>query len=328
MGIEAPRIQWLQKVAGLLWVAVLLVSCAAPVNDNTTDLGRQAIIDETNRDLDNGDCVSAVKEIQPLYNSANTDNRTRMIMASAWACHAQLNFFGFLDSLTQNGSGLANGALWSFLTLSFPSALGKDYMAEGSDLGIDATMAVLNSGIPILPANLFNLGNNPESILLTDRTNDANAYLTFLAMAAIGSYQSRYGNPFPNGKKGPAGLPWTSAGAVDSNGCAYASAILNMVDSMGALATASTGLNSSITQIQSAFQLTIHDACDKGCQNQAPLPGWVNSGCTTITPCTACPAMLHDRNACTGLVSDQVSCAASGIVNFINVHPLGWQTGP
>src|SRR6185295_1004556 len=107
--------------------------------------------------LNVGDCVGALNRILPLYNSANSDNDVRMLTASVYACHGGLNFFGFLDSLTQNGSGLAGNAFWAYLTGEFPSSSG-DYKAEGPVLSIDALMAVVKSGIPILPSSQINAG--------------------------------------------------------------------------------------------------------------------------------------------------------------------------
>jgi len=148
-------------------------------------------------------------------------------------------------------------------------------------------------------------------------------------MAAIGAYQARYGNPFPSGKKGNP-LPWTTAATVDADGCAYASAILNMVDSMGALAQSSSALNSSVSAIQSVFQTAIYQACDFGCQNTAvPIAGWVASGCTVAgAPARAARRRFMTGPPVTGLASDLNSCAVAGIVNFINVAPAGWLDGP
>src|SRR3954469_24023259 len=93
-------------------LSLTLAACSVPQNDIGSALGKQAILDEVNGALNVGDCVGALNRILPLYNSGNTDNDVRMITASAYACHANLNFFGFLDSLTQSASGLASSGLW------------------------------------------------------------------------------------------------------------------------------------------------------------------------------------------------------------------------
>ena len=101
-----------------------------------------------------------------------------------------------------------------------------------------ALMAAIKPGAAILTTSLINpTGFNPGSINVADRIDEANSYLVFTSMAAIGGIQNRFGNPFPSPsyRKGNP-LPWTNASLVNSDGCAYASAIVNFVDSIGVLA--------------------------------------------------------------------------------------------
>jgi hypothetical protein len=328
MGIERSRI------LALFASVACVTACSAPSAGPGTALGRQAVIDSVNQALDVGDCEGAVSRILPLLNSSSSDNEVRMIAASAYSCHAGLQFFSYLDSLTQEVDSLAGAPLWEFLARSFPSDASdpNDRKVEGAVLAMDALMASLKSGIPILPISYINYPSyNPGSVLVNDRTTDANAYLVFVSMAAMGAFQSRFGAPFANGKKSQ-DLPWTTAAAVDADGCAYASSIVNFVDSLGALAEISSTLRTSVSAIQAAFQLGFDDACERGCQNNNPGGGWVPTGCTAATVCSACPVRLRDRTACTGLASDEVSCAAAGLVNFVNAKGtgaiLGWQDGP
>jgi hypothetical protein len=313
--------------AAAVGAAVLLAACSSG-SDPLTSLGRQSILDQVNQALNDGDCATAVMKIGPLYNSVNTDNDVRMIAASAYVCYAGMNFFAFLNDLTSNAGSLAGQPFWEFLTRTFPSTVGADHVVEGALLSSDALMAVLQPGIPILPADFFNYpGNNPASLNLNDRTNDANSYLAFVAMAAVGGLQSRYGAPYANGRKSQ-NLTWNTAAAVDANGCAYASAIVNLVDSLGPLSNSSTAMRTNLLAIQAALEVPIFHACDIGCQNSAPAWGGPQSGCTVTTACASCPTGLRDRSACTGVVSDQVSCAAAGIVNYMNLGAFGWKTGP
>jgi hypothetical protein len=108
--------------------------------------------------------------------------------------------------------------------------------------------------------------------------------------------------------------------AVDVNACTYAGAILTFFDSIGQVgATIGSSLGGSVgsnlTTAAVTFAALINSACDTGCQN-CGLPAGT---------CSICPTELRYRNSCTGLATDKASCAAAGIVQFMDTSPLGWQ---
>jgi hypothetical protein len=308
--------------------ALALAGCGAPAWDAASTDGRQAIIDETNLALTRGECNSALDRILPLYQSASTANDVRLITASAYGCHAHINLFGLIDSLISNSGQVATNGLWSVLSLHFPSTLVEDRVVEASGLASEALFSVITPGQVVLPEYMINTDtSNPGSLVAADRLTNANAYLLFVAMAGIGGTQSRYGNPDPTtGNKGNP-LSWTTAAAVDEAGCAYASALVNFADALDVTADNLTGdLKDTIIQVRDTFVGELYQACEDGCQGAATFYG-TNSGCGgSATSCATCPIELRSRTACLGAATDPSSCAAAGLVNFINSHPiLGWQ---
>ncbi|MEK6580462.1 MAG: hypothetical protein AABZ55_14650, partial [Bdellovibrionota bacterium] len=272
------------------------------------------------------DCQGALALILPVYGSTGTDNDVRMLTASAYSCYAGVNFFKLIGDLNSNSSRLADRQFWGLLTQLFPSAAG-DRKAEYTSYAIEALQSVIPAGTTVPPASQINPGTpNIGSIYSTDRSIDSNEYLTFVAMAAIGTYQNRYGTPNPATFVKTVNLPWTTAAALTPDGCAYASAIVNFSDALDVVTQNTTGVYQQLLMgIKTNFQATIYTACDRGCQNSNPGGGWVPSGCTVTTACATCPIGLRDRNRCTGQNNDQVSCAAAGIVNFINTDLVfGW----
>ncbi len=302
-----------------------LSACGIPTAQLGSQLGKDAIINDANIALSNNDCTTALAKMLPLYNSSSTDNYVRLITASAYGCGANIDFLNVLNAMIQNSSALGGSGFWSFLTQQFPSTV-TDTRAESAYLGFDAVHSMLLSGIIVPSSYQVNTGTyNVGSTRYADRDSDANAYLTFLSIAAIGAMNNRYGSPNPTTYIKTVDLPWTTAATVDSNGCSYASAIVNMLDGLHATASAVGGAAStSLTTVLNAFDTVINAACDVGCQNIA-VPTWTQSGCTVTTACATCPTALRNRNSCQGIPADQVSCAAAGIVNFINKDlTAGW----
>jgi hypothetical protein len=297
-----------------------LVSCSGSL-DASNPLGKQALLDQVNIALSKQDCSTAIGELQGVYNSIQTDNNVRMTMASAYGCSAGINLFKVAGDVANNASNFTGSGFWEFLANEFPST-SADRVAESAQLAQDALQSVIDPASVVLPANMYNLkGFNPGALSPLDRVASANSFLFFVSMAGIGAFESRYGNPYPNGKKGN-NLPWSTPAAVTADGCAYASSIVNFVDSIGVLATLTTGgLATTLKALQSTFQTGIYAACDQGC----------NVICG-IGHCANCPDALRNRSSCvTGPTAntDPSSCAVTGLVNFINLTPLvGWATGP
>ena len=317
-----------------LWVALLAQSCSAPSLDGSTAAGKQGVFDRVYQAINYGDCATAVTAIEPLLNSSSTDNTVRMKAASAYACNARVNFFPLINNLVANSATLIGPGFWSKMAEFFPSTAGSDYVMEGAILGLDVLKAVLVPGALVLPANQTNAGTyNPGSVFISDRTSDSNMYMIFVAMSAIGGIQSRYGSPNPVTFVKTVDLPWTTAATVDDDGCAYASSIIYFIDALGDSASlVSPSLSPTLTSISVTFQAAINAACDAGCQGSTPGVGvppilragaWTPSGCA-LAACASCPTALRDRTRCTGLATDENSCAAAGIVNFINSSAIGW----
>jgi hypothetical protein len=315
---------FLKKYGFFYHLLFLLSGCAIPLSDTSSQLGRDAIIADANNALTRGDCTTALAKMIPLYNSANTDNYVRLITASAYACGAGLDFLHLMEEMIDNSATLGGSGFWRFVTEQFPSTV-ADTRAESALLAFDAVHAMIAPGIIVPAAYQLNTGSyNVGSSRYTDRDENANAYLPFIAMAAMGAIQNRYGAPDGTFVK-TVDLPWETAATVDSDGCAYASAVVNMLDGLHATANVVQGsISTTLTTILNGFDTVVNAACDIGCQNTA-VPGWTQSGCTVTTACAECPTALRDKTACQGIPADQVSCAAAGIVNFINNDPIaGW----
>ncbi len=327
----------MRSILALVFGLSLLCGCGAPSPDASTETGKRQIIDQANKALTTSDCSTALELLLPVYNSSDTDNEVRMLTASAYACWANINYFKLIGDIVTNSATLASSGFWNFASQDFPSTIGQDHVAEGALLSQDALLATLKTGIPVLPSGAINSGTyNEGSVYSLDRIDDSNLYLIFTALAGIGSLQNRYGSP--NSSYHPqSALPWTTAANVSTDGCGYASSILNFVDAIEAAKNiVPSNLKNTLTSISTNFSAAIDLACDYGCTGQkppaiAPLnPSnkWVASGCSYATGCTTshkCPSTLRNRGSCTASTTDLNSCAAAGITNFINYSSLGWQ---
>ncbi len=306
----------------------VLISCSAPPYDGGNPTGRAAIMDSANISLSKGECANAIAVLQGLYASANTSNDVRMLMASAYACTTGINFFNFVGSLGENAGDLAGAGFWKLMTKLFPSTL-RDKIVEASLLGTDALLSAVVPGTILMGNSLIQNsgGFNIGSALATDRIAESNVYLVLMSMATIGSLQSRNGDPDPTTFLKTKNLPWATAETMDSDGCAYASSIVNFVDALGATSGSVEGsISTTIKTLHDTFATAIYMACSTGCLGAPALWGGVASGCTAAVDCSECPLALRNRTACTGKADDLPSCAAAGIVNFINNAPVGWQS--
>ncbi|MCM2323577.1 MAG: hypothetical protein NDJ90_09990 [Oligoflexia bacterium] len=336
------RTRLLNRFFALAGVALALNGCSAPVETGSDPVGKQAILDWVDIALSGGDCATAVAKIKPLYESPYSDNEVRMKAASAYACYAGVNFFQTVMDIEANSgdmlAGLGEG-FWPTMSKLFPSqGAGLDYRVEGAVLAIDALQAALSPGIALLPSNTINPGGyNEGSVFATDRISDSNIFMIFNAMAAIGTIQSRYGVPDAgNGYKKTALLPWKTATSIglDGDGCAYVSALMNLIDALGATAgSVPANLSTTLTTVHDTLDLGVSAACVLGCKGLVPpaiaplnpRSQWVNSGCNAaVTDCARCPDALRDRTKCLRANDDVTSCAAAGIINFINSSDNGW----
>ena len=332
----------LSRFAALAALTLAFSACGSHSLDPSDPVDKQGIIDATNNALNSGDCLTALNTILPLYNSAYTDNTVRMVAASAYGCHAHINFINVINALS-SAPNLGGSGFFEFAQQTFLSTLGQDKVVEGAGLGTDALMAVMTPGQVIVPQFEINIATpNPGSLIVTDRIQDSNMYLMMMSLALIGGVESRDGAPLANHHKG-APMPWTQSDAsgMNADGCAYASALLNFGDALKTTLNAIAGnAQSAFQQISTGFVQTLDQACAIGCQN-IPVPNgtpllnpsgvWPTDNCTAAVPCTnatGCPISLRNRNSCTQLTSDVNSCAAAGIVNFVNNSSVGWQGPP
>ncbi len=304
---------------------LVLTSCGADYSTQSSS-GKKAILDAANVELTRKNCAQALQLLQPLYKSNQVDSEVRLVTASAYGCVAGIDLFQLISDLSANSSRLSGASFWALLAQLFPST-SADRVVESAYYGTQALLATWKPGTIVLPSSQINAATaNVGSLVASDRTADANAYLVFMSWAAIGGIENRYGNPNPTTFAKGNSLSWTTAATVDATGCQYASSIVNFIDGLGEVIPTFTGtIRNNLQSIQSAFQTVIHAACDIGCTNAAPGGGWVQSGCTVTTACASCPLGLRNPSQCLGVASDQVSCAAAGVVNFINNSPLGWQ---
>ena len=329
------------RILAILIFSLGMAGCA-PSGDSATQLNRQQILDAVDSALTVQDCATAIDTIKPLYNSAATDNDVRMKMASAYACDAHINFFKLMGDLASNANAMATGSgLWTSMAKLFPSTAGSDYVVEGGLLGMDAVFSALNTGAVVLPNDQVNAGTfNVGSIFTEDRISDANIYLTFLAMASMGGLENRYGSPDPSTFIKTTPFPWSSPlqMTATSDGCAIASSMFNIIDGMSASTDAMGGaVGKSFGTATALLNIAFDAACQAGCQGTAAavvnaLPQfvkdpvgnpWVTTGPNCAGTCTACPKALRDRRKCTG-TNDDISCAALGLIQFLNVGLYGW----
>ncbi len=299
----------------------LNVGCGVPGYDKlnptaATTEGIAAVVEQVNIVLSSGDCASALAQIDPIYQSINSGNDVRLAEAGTYGCFATINLLNILTDLQNFSGNLAGSGFWEFLVQEFPSTA-SDRIPQSAMDGTDALLAAIKPGTVLLPQYIDKTDtNNVKSFLPSDRVDDANSYLTFVSMALMGSLQSRYGLPTSNHHKSQT-LPWTSSTAVTTDGCAFASAVLNFNDGLKFIIDASPpAIAKFYTTIKNALTAGLDPACAAGCSN--PLD------CNDSSLCSGCPISLRNRNACTSLNTDANSCAASGLVNFVN---SAW-TGP
>ena len=324
----------LRSSRGLLLLSLMILvsagSCGVPrYNCGSVD-GRAAIVDAVNKSLTEYNCSGAIELIETCYAASNVDDEIRMLRASAHACAANINFFELLTNLASNNL-LASG-FWMTMAKLFPSST-DDSRTEAAQLATDALMAVLEPGVIVSTSNRINWDTvNPGSLNVSDRKTDANAYLIFVSMAAIGSLQNRYSATDTStyhktqvlgyqANPASANTGWAEATNVDVYGCTFAGSILNMIDGINNTADQLTGsIAGTLKTMASAFETLMNAACEAGCNGSYP------TGCALAAgTCSTCPTTLRNRNSCTGLTTDENSCAAAGMAHFINTDATnGW----
>lgn len=313
----------------LIFLGIQLSGCAKGELSCDSEDGRAAIVAEVSNFLNTQRCPEAIQTIDRFYtkDGCGTDN-IRYARASAYACAANLNFFTLIDNLVNNSSNLTGNLFWRYLTELFPATLNDGKVAAGV-YATEALMALRNVGTVTPVQYTINASTqHPGSLLVGDRQENANVYLMLTSMAMVGALQNEYGAP--NGTYQPTQVMGFTAGnakgwvdplysTVDS--CTYASAILNMVDSMGAVATSLGSISTEVQTVATVLDAALAAACEAGCTNTTA----VATGCAFAAgQCNPCPILLRDSNSCTAAVTDKETCAAAGIADFINANPIGW----
>lgn len=303
----------------------ILTACGSGKNFSCeTEEGIHEIVSEVDKALNNQSCAEALALVEVYYPQPScASDEMRLARASANACAANLNFFKLVDDLTTND--LVGNELWVTLTKIFPSSLVDQRVTAGQN-ALDALFAMRLPGVLSPPEAIVNKSSaNPGTLVAGHRTFDANLYSLFVSMSLIGSLQNRYGAPLPNFHRGqklgksalfPNG--WESVAAVDVNACTYAGAILTFFDSMSQVGPTIGGsvggsVGTALVTATSALSTVVNNACDAGCTS-CGLPAG---------SCAVCPIELRNRFSCTGLPTDKASCAAAGLVNFMNSMPNG-----
>jgi hypothetical protein len=281
-------------------LAIQAAGCGSNSYDASTDRGKRALLDEVRIKLSQGDCSAAIELLKPTYNSENTDNNVRMMMAATYGCASGLNYFTLLGDIVSKIDSLASGGIWGFVATEFKSTP-DDTIPEAGVNAQDALQAVISPSAVVLADDLFNSDTfNPQAYAVKNRIDDATAYLFFTSMAVMGGYESRYGSP----------LPWTDQTLVTNDGCRYASGVVNFADSLTGLVDTTSGkVQTTFSSLKDGIQSAIYSACDTACKT---LCGYA-AGCAT------CPKELRDHTSCTAGATDLPSCAAAGIVSAVNL---------
>lgn len=322
---------WFYSAIALFVINVVL-GCAPRNYDVSTAMGRAAIIDNVNALLSVQDCRAAIERIEPLYNSSHSDNHARLLRASAHACLARFNFYEKLTDLTTGN--FAGTAIWQTFAQMFPSTT-NDLRLESSYLAMDSLMAMVTPGTVIAESYRVNYTTdtndirfyNPGSIRAIDRTVDSNFMMLFMSMSTVGTIQNRYGEPNANYEK-TEDLPWDRSADVDTTGCGFAGALLNLVDSIdGVASTLPTQYATAFTEISDNLTTALGVACALGCAGLDPdLNPVADASCSfPLTECATCPLPMRHRDGCA--TDTRSACAAAGIVRFINSPTLGWASG-
>ncbi len=328
MSVPLPTLlpRSLLKIFAILAFAGMGLSACGSANYSCdSDSGRTAIVSDVDKYLSSQDCAAALALIEQYYPLAGCGtDEIRLARASANACAANINFFQMITNLgTVN---LVGSGMWVSLTQLFPSSV-SDQRVTGGQNALDALFAIQVPGSLTPPQYVINASSqNPGTLMAIHRTDGANLYSMLVSMSLIGALQNRYGAPdalFHKTQKLGAtagnGNGWETVTAVDVNACTYAGSILTLFDTISQVGgTIGSSLGGSVggalTTAATTFSALMDASCDAGCQACGFPAG----------SCTPCPTELRNRNSCTGVATNKASCAASGIVTFIDTNPLGW----
>lgn len=305
--------------------ALALSACGKANYGCDSEEGRQAIVGDVDRYLSDQNCAEALALVEKYYplEGCGTDE-IRLARASANACAANVNFFQLVSDL--GSENLVGSEMWVTFTKLFPSTL-TDQKVTGGQNALDALFAIKVPG-SLTPAQyeINTTTPNPGTLVAANRTQDSNIYAMLVSMSLIGSLQNRYGAPdgsYHKTKKlgATVGNPngWEDPTAVDVNACTYAGAVMTFFDSITQVSTLlnsslGSSLGGTLTAAATTYTALFNSACDAGCQSCGMPAG----------SCNPCPTEMRNRNSCTGVATDKPTCAAAGLVDFIDNNALGW----
>ncbi|MBS1960101.1 MAG: hypothetical protein JST80_11555 [Bdellovibrionales bacterium] len=275
---------------------------------------------EVKNALTAGNCQNALDLSGQLYQSSYSDNNIRMLYASAHACNIGISLYKLLDDITTADFSTTDSIFRTLVRL-FPSKAATDTRLESANLAQDALMSTIPRGTVVGVSNSFYTTSfNPGSVLTRDRTLDANIYLTFISMASVGAGLNRFGynaatDPATLGYGQEIAMPFTSQVAIKGDatkeGCAIASSLLNMFDSIAILAAQTPGsVSAALTTMTTLLQTTMTSQATAQC---------IGDGFTG-PECANAIQRLRFRGACFG--SDSAASAAAGIIAQINTFWL------
>lgn len=308
-----------------LVAAFALSACGKANYGCDSEEGRQSIVGDVDQYLSDQNCTSALALIEKYYplEGCGTDE-IRQARASANACAANVNFFQLVSDL--GSENLVGSEMWVTFTKLFPSTL-TDQRVVGGQNSLDALFAIKTPGVLTPPQYEINTSTpHPGTLVAANRTQDSNIYSMLVSMSLIGSLQNRYGAPdgaYHKTKKlgATAGNAngWEVPTSVDVNACTYAGSVMTFFDSITQVSTilnSSLGatLGGALTTAATTYTALFNNACDAGCQACGMAAG----------ACNPCPTELRNRYSCTGVATDKPTCAATGIVSFIDTNVLGW----
>jgi hypothetical protein len=170
--------------------------------DINTERGRQAIVDEANNHLSNGECQAAIDAIEPLYTSTFVNDEIRIIRASGDACFSNFSMLTLLANVADKPN--------------FYEALAKTMQNNLND----GKIAALYRATDILTVA-------GAQLLASQRTKKINDFMVFLQLGVMGAIQDAYGAGTSEGVQAVT-FNYLVAGAgtlSNADGCAYAAAV-------------------------------------------------------------------------------------------------------
>ena len=314
------RFKPLANVWSITAISFSLFSCGHGAYDVNNETDRLAMKIDIRNALTTGNCSLALDLSTKLYQSAYSDNDTRMLYASAHACNVGINLYSLIDQITAADFSSPDQIFKSLVKI-FPSRTALDSRLQSSWYAQDALQAMLKGGTVLASVDqTYANSYNPGSVLQRDHIDDANVYLVFIAMSEIGTTLNRYGyaatdDPAALNYAQAVTLPWITQALIKADtstaGCGLASGLLNMFDSISSLITlVSGGTSASLASILTNLQTAVTTAGTTQCT----VDGF------SASQCAAALTRLRYRASCTE--QDPIASAAAGIIQGVNA---GWQ---